>query len=164
MLQIITNNQNKSKAVKNNILLLFIALFLASNIPVQAEDAQTENQYPDPDLYEKSLFLQDTKDSDAQPKSHDDVQDMRKSLYKYVVLEGLSGGDVGFKSSDELIAASAELQSSASEEKTENERLAEVTRGHALIVEALAQQNQLLARLLQMQSMYVLRSGLSVYD
>ena len=124
------------------------------------------------DLYRQSLFL---KEDDGQTDSdtplqtsadmrgeHNAVRDRRVALYQDSVLKGLSGGDIGVKSSEELLDASDELESSAGGATTQNERLAVIARGQVLMVQAMAQQNQLLAQLLKVQSMYAMQSGLSL--
>ena len=124
------------------------------------------------DLYRQSLFLDEddeTADGDAPRQSlartrakHNAVRDRRTALLQDSVLKGLSGGDIGVKSSEELLDASDELESSAGGATTQNERLAVIARGQVLIVQALAQQNQLLAQLLKVQSMEALEADLSL--
>ncbi len=124
------------------------------------------------DLYRQSLFLDEddgTADGDAPPQSSAEIraarnaiQDRRQALYQDSVLKGLSGGDIGVKSSEELLDASDELESSAGGATTQNERLAVIARGQVLTVQALAQQNQILAQMLKLQAMVALESGLSL--
>ena len=125
------------------------------------------------DLYRQSLFMEEDDgqagDNDTPRQSlartrakHNAVRDRRTALLQDSVLKGLSGGDIGVKSSEELLDASDELESSAGGATTQNERLAVIARGQVLIVQALAQQNQLLAQLLKVQSMEALEAGLSL--
>ena len=159
MLQVIASNKNKFRIAQDSILLLFVVLFFASTVSAHAE---SEGLYTEEaGEYEKFLFLKDTKDEDGEKTKssadirheHDVARHKRASFYKYVTVGSLAGAETGYENSEELLAASVELKSSADEAKTENERLAEVTRGHALILEALAQQNKLLSQLLFVKSM-----------
>ncbi len=91
-----------------------------------------------------------------------EVQNRRMAIYQDTVLKGIAGGDIGVKSSTELMEATEELQQAAEAAETMNTRLAVIAQGLVLQARGTAQTNQLLAQMLKLQSMVAITAGMPI--
>ena len=88
------------------------------------------------------------------------VERRRENVLVDAASKGLAHADVAGHQVEDALSASDELEAAAA--ATSNERLAVIAESQAVLVRTMAQQTQLLAQLLRVQSAYVMAAGAPV--
>lgn len=110
----------------------------------------------DPEKINKMPNWSDREDSRRQ------VERRRQAVLKDAVTKGMAQADVSTKDVEQTNRAANELESSVASATTSNDRLQTIAQGQVLIVRALAQQNQILAQQLKVQSATTMAIGVPV--
>jgi len=87
------------------------------------------------------------------------VKDRRVNLLVDASSKGLAQADLALEGAQKLGEAAADLEQAADNAKDQNSRLAVIAQGQVLTVVGIAQQNQLLAQLLRVQSIAILHQA-----
>ncbi|GAB6053085.1 hypothetical protein JCM17960_34990 [Magnetospira thiophila] len=115
------------------------------------------------DAYRQTLWI-DPKTITAKPwedqeKARKAVEVRRDNMIVDAASKGLGQGDVAAQGAEALNKAAGELETAADAAKDQNDRLAVIAKGQVLMARAMAQQTQILAQLLKVQSAYVMKAG-----
>ena len=130
---------------------------------VEFEDAEWLSVCEAAPGYRQTLWL-DPKDVaeletwEAREAATRGVQRRRENVLVDAASKGLAHADMAGHQVDDALSASDELETAAAAATTSNERLAVIAESQAVLVRAMAQQTQLLAQLLRVQSAYVMGS------
>ncbi len=87
------------------------------------------------------------------------IEDRRRRILEDITSKGLAQGDTAARDVEHLNRAADDLEVSITGAATQNDRLAAIAQGQVIIARALAQQNQILATLLKVQSAFALQAG-----
>ena len=124
---------------------------------VKLEDINISSVCQGKQLYQNALFTNPNEFLNLTTKErrqkYEEVQTRRRNLYRDGVVKSLALADVTLQESEDLSQAVTNLESSASSAKSQNDRLAVIAQGTAVIARGIAQSNQLLALMLKNQSL-----------
>ena len=87
------------------------------------------------------------------------INDRRRRILEEATSNGLAHGDIATRDVEHLNKAADDLASTTTAATTQNDRLAAIAEGQVILVRALAQQNQILATMLKVQSAFALQAG-----
>lgn len=118
----------------------------------EAGDAYRQTLWIDPDQIGSLPWPQ-------QEERRKAVEVRRDNLLVDAASKGLGQGDVAAQGAEDLNKAAGELEAAADIAKSQNDRLAVIAKGQVLMARAMAQQTQILAQLLKVQSAYVMKAG-----
>jgi len=91
-----------------------------------------------------------------------EVEQRRENVLSDAAEKGLGLGDVASKEVVRTIKVADELEAEAKAAKTENDRLSVIAESQPVLIRAIAQQNQILAQMLKVQSAFAVKAGLDV--
>ena len=124
---------------------------------VNLEDVNISSVCQGRQLYQNALFGNpqeyDALSIKEKTQKNNQIQRRRENLYRDNMVKALALADVTLKETEELSQAVTNLESSASSAKTQNDRLAVIAQGTAVIARGIAQSNQMLALMLKNQTM-----------
>lgn len=121
-----------------------------------ASKAYEDNLWIDPDKLKAMPTWQERR------RVVDVIERRRERVLADAAAKGMGQGDVAAKQVEKTNKAADELEASAKAATNSNERLAVIAEGQAVMVRAMAQQNQILAQLLKVHSAYVMKAGVPV--
>ena len=130
---------------------------------VEFEDAEWSSVCEAAPGYRQTLWI-DPKDLaefetwEGRERATRGVERRRENVLVDAASKGLAHADVAGHQVDEALSAGDELEAAAAAATTSNERLAVIAESQAVLVRTMAQQTQLLAQLLRVQSAYVMGS------
>lgn len=111
----------------------------------QAGDGYRQSMWLDPNKIKTSPWS-------TQSQKRREIEKRRHDIGVDVASKGMGQGDIAVKGAEDTNKSVEELESAMNAAKSENERLAVISQGLVVIARAEAQQTQLLAQLLKVQS------------